>query len=561
MRRGMLAFAIVLVMGGGWCARTVAAQRSSVVLDQKGSETYEVPNSELERHEIWPHRPVRPGHAVGAFDSVHLSVIVDAQGNVVSATPVSGPSDAYAAAVAEAMKWKYVPFEKGGVATRATFDDDVRLLPPERLPTRHEPFPEITSSSNVVMKLSRSGCFGTCPAYSIEIHGDGAVNYSGGYFVVVRGEHRDHLSATQIKDLIEAFRAADYFSLDDKYTSPATDLPTFVTSLRVDQVAKSVVDYWGSEVGMPQAVTDLEETIERVTNTRKWIAGTAETVPTLKNGGFDFSSTEAAALLARAAKEGSTVVVKDLLALRVEPNGQTEDGRSALAAAAGARDREAVELLIQAGAGKGNPKMKTEALGAAASVGDAELVKRLLAYGGKANGEIRNGEESQTVLMQAASSGVPDVVKLILAGHPHVNARDKKGQTAVRHVVEGNDYWDEERHADRAEVIRLLVTAGANVNARDEDGETALHEALDDDVVKALIKAGANVNVRNNNGETPLMTNVSVEVLKILVAAGADIHARDTAGRSVLGNVLQYEKSGPRVEYLRSLGIEETQKR
>jgi ankyrin repeat protein len=142
-----------------------------------------------------------------------------------------------------------------------------------------------------------------------------------------------------------------------------------------------------------------------------------------------------------------------------------------------------------------------------------------------------------------------------------VNARDKKGQTAVRHVVEGNDYWDEERHADRAEVIRLLVTAGANVNARDEDGETALHEALDDDVVKALIKAGANVNVRNNNGETPLMTNVSVEVLKILVAAGADIHARDTAGRSVLGNVLQYEKSGPRVEYLRSLGIEETQKR
>lgn len=61
------------------------------------------------------------------------------------------------------------------------------------------------------MTLSRSGGYGTCPAYSIEIHGDGSVIYRGESYVVVTGEHRDHLSQEQVPEILDAFRKADYF--------------------------------------------------------------------------------------------------------------------------------------------------------------------------------------------------------------------------------------------------------------------------------------------------------------------------------------------------------------
>ena len=481
---------------------------------------------------------------------------MDPQGNVVAAKPDDGPAEGYTAAVAEAMKWKYIPFEKEGVAVIATITDYARILPPEDLPKTHQAFPSVNSLNGVVMTLSRSQCFGSCPSYRVEIHGDGSVRFEGKAFVVVEGQHRDHLSAGQVSEIVEAFRKADYFSLRDEYRYPVTDCPTYETSFAADRVSKKVADYVGEEQGMPQAVSDLEETIDRVVGTLKWVRGNEETVPALKREGWDLKSEETGKILGRASRDGSVALVRDLLAEGVGLSASDENGNSALALAAFRGDRATVKMLVKAGADKNDPEMKSKALAGAARAGDMELVRLLLDYGASAKSVAKEDDRSATVLMWAATSAVPEVVEAILSAHPEVNARDEKGRTAVRYICDANSGNDEKRHADRGKVVHLLARAGADLNAQDEEGNAPLHEAYDLETARALIQDGANVDIRNADGETPLMTNFSVGVAKLLVAAGADIHARDHDGGTALDAAIHLEPNGERAQFLKSLSAD-----
>lgn len=531
---------------------TGTGNASLQVTEIEGSEVW---THETGRHEVIRHEPKQAGLL---FRSVTLRLVVSPEGEVKSAAPVEGPPEDFGAAVEEARHWKYLPFEKDGAPATVVIVDYVRILPPEKLPKIHREFPSTGSGSGVVMTLERTGCYGTCPGYSVEIHGDGAVRYNGKSFVVVMGEHRDRISSEQVSELIDAFRAADYFSLEDSYSYPVTDNPTYLTSFRVDQVEKRVSDYVGDEAGMPEAVSELEAMIDRLADTKKWIHGTAETVPSLKREGYDFKSGDAASLLARASQSGTSEMVAGLLAEGAGLAGKTEAGQSPLVAAALADDKKTVEMLITASAGKNDPEIKTRALAAAASTGDLALVNKLLAYGGDPGVAIRDEQESRTVLMSATLSGVPEVVEAVLAERPDVNARDTRGRTALWYLSDSSRYRDEERHADRARVVHLLAKAGLNLNSQDNEGNTALHGAYDEDIAKALIEDGANVNIRNADGETPLLSNFSAAVAKLLVAAGADIHARDHSGRNALDQALRLEKDGDRVKYLRSLKLQET---
>jgi len=276
-------------------------------------------------------------------------------------------------------------------------------------------------------------------------------------------------------------------------------------------------------------------------------------VPSLKREGWNFKTAEAAEVLARASQEGNSKLVKALLAEGVALSGAADVGNSPLAAAAASGNRASVRMLIEAGAGKDNPSMKAEALGAAARSGDLELVRMLLDYGGDPKLPIKSEEGPSTVLMWAATSGVPEVMETILAGHPDVNARDERGHTALWYISEASTYRDERHHADRAQVVHLLAKAGGDLNSQDDEGDTALHTAYGAEVARALIEDGANVNIRNANGETPLMRNFSAEAAKLLVAAGADIHARNNEGKTALDLARELEPDGERVRFLESV--------
>jgi hypothetical protein len=125
--------------------------------------------------------------------------------------------------------------------------------------------------ASVRIKLERTACFGTCPVYSVELRGDGAVVYQGYNFVAVCGRQKYRIPPADVAKLVETARQMDFWSLDRQYRSRVTDNPTQFVSLTIGGQTKVVEDYVGESVGMPPAVTALEVAIDRAAGIDRWI--------------------------------------------------------------------------------------------------------------------------------------------------------------------------------------------------------------------------------------------------------------------------------------------------
>ena len=142
-------------------------------------------------------------------------------------------------------------------------------------PLKHVAFPPIRDWSSLRITLHRSGCFGRCPAYGVEIHGDGTVIYKGERFVAVTGEQTAKIPESKVRALFALFRKGNYFWLHDRYAARVTDLPTFVTSISYDGHSKQVGDYAGHWIGMPDIVNQIELAIDDAADTEQWTKGAA----------------------------------------------------------------------------------------------------------------------------------------------------------------------------------------------------------------------------------------------------------------------------------------------
>jgi len=208
------------------------------------------------------------------YEEIQLEVIVTPLGTVEYAHAIHGPAEYLQQAEELEMARRFRPFRKAGKAVTASIQDSVSIVPPEQWGTK-QPFPEVTDWNSLRFTLERpeGNCL-SCPAYRLEVRGDGSVTFEGLNFVpsvkyhdellktVIVGKYHGKISRQQIEDLLEKFRQADYFSLLDKYAQPAFDLETVKTSLIVDGKIKKVTDYGGLELGIPEAVIDLETALD-----------------------------------------------------------------------------------------------------------------------------------------------------------------------------------------------------------------------------------------------------------------------------------------------------------
>jgi len=125
--------------------------------------------------------------------------------------------------------------------------------------------------SQVEIRLSRGPCYGTCPVYTVTLTGEGQVRYEGRQFVNVVGERTATIPREDVARLVARFDEIGFDRLQDAYRGQMTDLPTYTVSLIRNGQTKTVVDYAGTSVGMPQAVRDLEAEIDRVAGTAQWV--------------------------------------------------------------------------------------------------------------------------------------------------------------------------------------------------------------------------------------------------------------------------------------------------
>ncbi|KAI8514411.1 hypothetical protein Bbelb_087350 [Branchiostoma belcheri] len=195
--------------------------------------------------------------------------------------------------------------------------------------------------------------------------------------------------------------------------------------------------------------------------------------------------------LRKAAREGDTDRVKQLLAEGVNPN--AADGLmqvSPLHLAAQNGHHESVSVLLAAGADV-NARDKDCASRC------VPLLRRTVA--GCVALRHMNPDPTAPVqdspLHNAANNGHHEIVSVLLAAAADVNARGDLQESPL-HLAAWNG---------RHETVSVLLTASADVNARDEEDNTPLHEAATyghPKCAEILLQHGADAGLRNEHGQT-----------------------------------------------------------
>jgi len=175
----------------------------------------------------------------------------------------------------EILEWKFTPFEKDGTATTAAVEEYISLVPPERFPTRHLTAPALRPNSRITMRLNRSVCYGRCPSYTVTVSG-AEIIFDGDAFVSATGRHTAKVDPNEVRKLAKQFVAADFYSMDPEYRAGVTDNPTYTLSISIDGQTKQVTDYVGAWVGMPAVITALEDDVDALAQTDRWIKEKSE---------------------------------------------------------------------------------------------------------------------------------------------------------------------------------------------------------------------------------------------------------------------------------------------
>lgn len=410
----------------------------------------------------------------------------------------------------------------------------IKKLPHDGRPETKVAFPEIQDWKSLKISLQRTACFGSCPAYRVEIHGDGTVIYDGQMFVAISGVHKAKISDDSVRALFSAFQKADFFWLLDNYAAPITDNPTQVISISFDGQNKTVKDYVGRAVGMPSVVTEIEKLIDTIADTKKWVIGNAETIPGLKAEGWSFSAPDDqnVRLLVGAAEAQNTDLVEQFLKLGMPA--ANKFGCRALSAAAQYRNVEMAHALLDAGALL-HYEPATKPI--ADPQTDAEQQVAADYY-----------QNLCDVLQSAAVGGNPEIMRLVLSRKPDVNKTftiSGDGRTPLMFLAGNSGNVMARQHgADFGSSAKLLIAAGANVNAVDRNGNTALMSASDIEVVRVILAAGvSDINARNNLGRTALMQAYHADVAKALLDAGADPYLKDNEGKTALDRAGDFNNS------------------
>ena len=177
---------------------------------------------------------------------------------------------------AQARAWRYLPFsDLEGRPLSLELYEVIPVAPHERWREPRAPFPARYELSSIRVILER-WCARSCPHYSIELRGDGTSLYHGYANVAVRGERRGTVEREKFIRLIDSFRAADFYSLMPRYDGRVSDGSTYHLTLEVDHRRNDLEDIDGELDGMPSAVTRLEDEVDRLARTDRWIRGTKQ---------------------------------------------------------------------------------------------------------------------------------------------------------------------------------------------------------------------------------------------------------------------------------------------
>ncbi len=351
---------------------------------------------------------------------------------------------------------------------------------------------EVKDLKSVTITISESEyAFLCCYHYSLSVHGDGRVEYYGHVGSFVPGLHRSRLSEAEILRLLDAFRAADFYSLPDESNLLVMDAPTFTIALSVDGRTKTVTD----RSRECTAFRALMDSILEITHAQRWLHGTADTLQAVlaDTENLNTADDEGRTVLMWACESADVKTVGDLIRSGADVRAKDRQGRTALMYAGARQSPEIVDALLHSDArvNEQNSSGQT-ALHFAASPASPVW---------SAFSRVADYPEPPTISfgldLFVPAEPHPEVVAHLLAAGADPNAVDFEGATPLMYAAE----------VGTMELLRALLAAGADVNAQDAEGRTALMYASDHcyiGSVRFLVEAGANVALQDTNGRTAL---------------------------------------------------------
>ena len=109
-----------------------------------------------------------------------------------------------------------------------------------------------------VLTFERTPCFGTCPAYVMQVFADGRVAYDGRRGVPMLGPKELRLPTAAVANMLQMAKEAHFDQFQDRYSRGTTDLPSTVIAVRQPNgQLKTVTVEEGAPANLTQFVTYL----------------------------------------------------------------------------------------------------------------------------------------------------------------------------------------------------------------------------------------------------------------------------------------------------------------
>ncbi len=131
--------------------------------------------------------------------------------------------------------------------------------------------PETIDYGSLEINLTRTGCYGSCSAYSVTVDGQGSVEFYGFGDVAALGYYKYKVPHKNVERIIEKAHEIGYWNLVDEYKLDATDAQTKIINIGDKNSNKQVVDYLGERAGMPASVSEFQNFIDEQLEVNKFI--------------------------------------------------------------------------------------------------------------------------------------------------------------------------------------------------------------------------------------------------------------------------------------------------
>jgi ankyrin repeat protein len=361
------------------------------------------------------------------------------------------------------------------------------------------------------------------------------------------------VSKADVASLLQKFKSADFFSLKDEYRAAVTDNPTYILSIDTGNGRKTVVDYVGKEAGMPAVVTTLQDDVDRVADTERWINGLPSVIPILKAANADFHGIIGLELMDAAAERGDLATLRKLKTIGAPLFG---DGLSPLNSAIREKHNAAVEWLIGNGALKQQGAYEL-ALQTSVSKRNHTAFNAVL----RAKVQKRIPKDLATKLLQGAAENADlKIVNIMLANGANPNGdKGAPGLPDPPLFDAANGIGSEERGSsiiERRQVVSRLLDAGADIKyCLNNYCSSVLWGVSDRGIAKMLLDAGADPNFRDSDGEHILFNVSHEEVALLLIQSGADLKAVRPADGMTLREWAKYQKWPAVIDLLNNKGL------